>query len=306
MAKDKERIAIPQPINKPPTGEVGNEQEHPRDKTVIEAKSKGMGSQKASHSSRFEPAAVPVELPSHGHLYKGMKADSDLKKGVIKIRPLTLKEEKILTTNRLLQQGKALDMILDNCIKSDVDPMDLLSADRIYILFYLRGMSYGLEYDFNVRCYRCGTDFVQKLEIDKLPIKEWESVEEAEEPWETELPVSGAKVLSHFMRGHEENELVSKTREVKSFNEADDDIEISTSMLIDEIWIGEEKLDDADKADFIENMIAGDTSSWRDELNGRECGIKQLENIFCPRCESQLEFNIPLDRNFFRPQRRRS
>lgn len=301
----KERLEIPQPVNKPPTGDK-REVEHP--KTEIETTPKRLGRERAqpSQSSRFEPAAVPVELPSHGFLYKGMKADADLKKGIIKVRPLTLKEEKILTTTRLVQQGKALDMILDNCIKSEVDPMQLLSSDRMYILFYLRGMSYGLEYDFNVRCYRCGTDFTQKLDIDKLPIKEWHNADEAAEPWEMVLPVTGFKVVSHYMRGFEENELVEETQEVKSFDEADDDIGISMTMLIEEVHDPDgEKLNDQDKVDFIENMIAGDTSAWRDETNEKESGIKTLKNIRCPRCTSVLEFNVPLDRNFFRPQRRR-
>lgn len=301
----KERIEIPEPINKPKDkGTI--EQEHPQ--TEIETTPKNMGRSQAdtSHSSRFEPPAVKVELPSHGLLYGGMRADSEVKKGIIKVRPLTLREEKILSTNRLVQQGKALDMILENCIKSDVDPMALLSSDRLYILFYLRGMSYGLDYDFNVRCYRCGTDFTQKVEINKLPVKEWENEEDATEPWEMILPVTKFKVISHYMRGYEENELVSSTSEVRAFDQADEDVEITVKMLIDEVYDPDgNMLSDEEKDEFIESMIAGDTSAWREEIAQRECGIKQLEKIMCPRCQSSLEFNVPLDRNFFRPQRRR-
>jgi hypothetical protein len=301
MAKD--RIEIPEPINKAPVNNT--EQEHPKTEIETTPKKLGRQQQKPSQSSRFEPAAIPVELPSHGFLYKGMKADADIKKGIINVRPLTLREEKILTTQRLVQQGRALDMILENCIKSDVDPMNLLSSDRMYILFYLRGMSYGLEYDFNVRCYRCGADFTQKINIDKLPIKEWKTQEEAEEPWEMVLPVSGCKVVSHYMRGYEENALVEQTQEIKSFEEADDDIGISMGMLIEEVYDADgNKLSEQDKIDFIENMIAGDTGAWREENNERDCGIKTLKNIKCPRCTSTLEFNVPLDRNFFRSQRR--
>jgi len=301
MAKDK--IEIPQPVNRPPEDEK-TRAEHP---TTVETTPKGVMGRPTtpSSSSRFEPPATAIEVPSHGQLYKGMKADSDLKKGILKVRPITLGEEKILTTNRLIQSGKAIDMVLENCIKSEVDPQQLLSADRTYILFYLRGMSYGLNYDFNVRCYRCGRDFIQTIEIDKLPIHEWN--DPVEEPWEMVLPITGFKVVTHYMRGYEENLLIEESNSMKSFDDIDEDLGIVMQSLVDEVYDPEgNRLSEQEKVDFINSLIAGDTGFWREELDQRTCGIRQLEDIACPHCNAKINFNVPLDRNFFRPQRRKS
>jgi hypothetical protein len=254
-------------------------------------------------NSKFEPAAIPIELPSHGKLYKNISEDADIQNGVIKIRQMTMREEKILTTDRFIQNGKALDMILENCIKSPINPLDLLSGDRLYILFYLRGMSYGLDYDFNVRCYHCQHDFIQTVTVDSLPIKEWE--DDVEEPFEFTLPISKYNVKMHFMRGSEENKLLQSSREMKGFNEPDNTALESILLLVDEISDPDgNKLNKFDKEDFLNNLVTGDTETIREELEKRDCGIQPIKNVFCPKCNRQLEFNVPLGRNFFRSRGR--
>lgn len=306
MAEHNE-IEIPEPVNKPKS-ENKEKVEHPQKSSKVEA-TKKIGTpvqSNRSRPSRFEPAPVAVELPSHGFLYKGTVNDSEVADGVIRIRPMTLNDEKILTTDRLVRQGKALDMLLENTIKSDVDPYDLLSSDRMYLLFYLRGMSYGLEYDFDVKCYHCGHNFVQTIEIDKLPVKEWENKKDAEEPVVIELPMSGATVEAHFMRGHEERKMTEMEQSARSFDEPDDSASNTILYLVDKVTLSDgEVLSPQDKEDFLSNLIAADIDAIRQELGDRTPGIKQLDHITCPRCEGHLEFNVPLGRNFFRRSRSR-
>lgn len=290
-------IEIPEPINKKPE-EAKLKADHPNSKIKTESKLSKVSNQGVS---RFEPPAIATELPSHGLLYKGATDDPDLAKGIIRIRQMTLNEEKIMTTDRFVQSGRALDMVLENCIKSDIDPGDLLSSDRLYILFYLRGMSYGLDYEFSVKCYHCGANFTQKVSVDKLPLKEWAEKDEPLEPIKMTLPITNADVEAHFMRGKEEKSLTEKERETRGYDEADSSAGDSVILLIDKVTLPDgEILGPKDKEDFINNMVGGDVSFFRDIMGEKSCGIKQLEHIFCPRCEGQLEFNVPLGRNFFR------
>jgi len=306
MSDRPSEIEIPKPINKP-KGEEKLKAGHPigstKSKLDIQPKPVVITEQ-LRPKSRFEPEAIPVEVPSHGFLYQGKTNDEDLAKGIIKIRQMTLNEEKILTTDRLVQQGRALDMILENCIKSNISPYDLLSSDRLYLLFYLRGMSYGLDYDFDVRCYHCGTNFIQTIQINKLPIKEWEKLEDSAEPISVKLPQSGATVEAHYLRGSDEVKLMEKAREIKAFNQADDDIGQSLVLLIDKVTMADgEVLNPRDKEDFINHMIGGDADFFRDAMRDHDCGIKPLEHIYCPKCNGELTFNVPLGRNFFRRPR---
>jgi len=296
-------IDIPEPINKPKSKHTVKA-EHPSSKVEVQPKPV-MPTLLMKQKSRFEPEAVPVEIPSRGFLYKAIVDDEEVAKGIIRIRPMTLNEEKIITTDRLVQQGKALDMILENCVKSNISSYELLSSDRLYILFYLRGMSYGLDYDFAIRCYHCGFNFEQTIEINKLPIKTWESLEESIEPIKMTLPLSKSLVESHFMRGKDESRLMETTREIRNFNQADDDIGQAITLLITKVTTNDgEVLTPRDKLDFINNMTAGDADFFREVMREKDCGIQMLEHIYCPRCNGQLEFNVPLGRNFFRRSRR--
>lgn len=296
-------IDIPEPINKP-KGKATAKAGHPKSKVDVQPKPV-MSTFPPRQKSRFEPEAVPVEVPSRGVLYKGVVDDEEVANGIIRIRPMTLAEEKIITTDRLVQQGKALDMILENCVKSNVSPYDLISSDRLYILFYLRGMSYGLDYDFAIKCYHCGFNFEQTIEIDKLPVRTWDEKGDGVEPITMTLPQTGFQVEANFMRGSDESRLAEASREMKNFNQADDDIGQAMTMLITKVTTDEgEVLSPRDKTDFINHMPAGDADFFREGLKERDCGIQMLDHIYCPRCNGELEFNVPLGRNFFRRSRR--
>jgi hypothetical protein len=290
-------ISIPTPANrqKEPKAKAA----HPQSKIVAEDKP---ASRVFGQTSKFEPAPVSIEVPSHGFLYKGTTNDEDVSRGAIRVRQFTLNEEKILTTDRFIQQGKALDMILENCIKSDIDPNDLISSDRLYILFYLRGMSYGLDYDFSVKCYHCGYNFEQTIDIDKLNVVEWTEETYPKEPIVVELPMSGFKVEAHVMRGRDEVKLMEKSRELRNLNQVDDSIGEALVLLIDKVITDKgEVLSPRDKEDFINNgLVAGDADYFREEMRKIDCGIQPLSRIYCPKCDGELEFNVPLGRNFFR------
>jgi hypothetical protein len=295
----KDSIEIPEPINRPKEEEkVKADHPNPPQGNKI---GKPVRDNKTS-KSRFEPDPIPVEIPSKGYPYKGVSNDKDLVRGIVYLKPMTYKEEKILTTDRLVREGIALDMILESCIKSDINPYDLLSTDRMYLLFYLRGMSYGLKYDFDVKCYHCGTNFVQSVEIDKLPINEFESEEEAEEPFSIKLPISQAELKVHFMRGNEERK-ATEDATAKSYDEPDD---VGATLLntVEQVKLKDgEVLSPSDKIDFLNNLVGADIDHFRTVVNELSPGIKQLEHIYCPRCRGELEFNVPLGRNFFRRSR---
>ena len=89
-----------------------------------------------------------VELPSRGRFYENLKE--------VHLRPMTGVEQDILTTERLIKEGKALDMVLSNCLREKVDIEELLVADYMYLLFKLRVLTYGDEYRFEMKCPQCG------------------------------------------------------------------------------------------------------------------------------------------------------
>jgi hypothetical protein len=119
------------------------------------------------------------------------------------------------------------------------------------------------------------------------------------------LPISKFLLEGHFMRGRDEAKLTEKARELKSVTQADDAIAEALYLLIDKVTTDKgEILSPTDKEDFVNHMVGADADFFREVVRERDCGIQPLEKIHCPKCDGELEFNVPLGRNFFRGSRR--
>jgi len=87
-----------------------------------------------------------VELPSKGYFYID---GHPLSAGKVEVKYMTAKEEDILTSQNLIQQGTVIDallqaLIVDKSIKVD----DLLIGDKNAIMVAARILGYGKDYDF--------------------------------------------------------------------------------------------------------------------------------------------------------------
>ena len=87
-----------------------------------------------------------VELPSKGYFY----ADGHpLSSGKVEVKYMTAKEEDILTSQNLIQQGIVIDkllesLVVDKSIKID----DMLIGDKNAIMVASRVLAYGKDYEF--------------------------------------------------------------------------------------------------------------------------------------------------------------
>lgn len=136
------------------------------------------------------------------------------REGFLMVRPMTTKEEEILITERLQRQGIAIDMVLSRCIVTpNVNTLDLVSGDRMQILFYLRAISYGPEYEFEAFMKRTKTrqkiqTNVAELKIDLIP-------DGFEEP--IIIQIGGVTYQMRLGRGHDERAIVqARLREKKT------------------------------------------------------------------------------------------
>ena len=84
-----------------------------------------------------------VPLPSKGIFYPNQVAE-------LKVEYLTAKDEDLLTTPALLENGTVLDVLLKKKIKSPIDVESMLTGDKNAVLLFLRASSYGHMYEVNV------------------------------------------------------------------------------------------------------------------------------------------------------------
>ena len=85
-----------------------------------------------------------LSLPSQGLLYP---EDSPLRSGTIEVKYMTAKEEDILTSTNLIEQGVVITRLLESVI---ADPKvkldDLVIGDKNAIMIGTRILGYGKDY----------------------------------------------------------------------------------------------------------------------------------------------------------------
>ncbi len=90
-----------------------------------------------------------LSLPSQGLLYP---EDSPLRSGTIDVKYMTAKEEDILTSTNLIQQGVVLDKLLETLIvDKSINLDDILIGDKNALLVGARILAYGKNYEFSYK-----------------------------------------------------------------------------------------------------------------------------------------------------------
>jgi len=242
--------------------------------------------------SEDEPPAEEVELPSQGRFYNNVLKATN---GKLLIRPMTLKEEKIMTTERFLKTGEAFDMIFRNCIKTaGIDTTNLLSSDRVFLLFYLRAISYGPEY--NITAYDSMRNACEiKLNISDLeithPPKAFQN-----EPFSITLPVSGKTMALKLSRGVDESAIITK----KSFKTKEDSNDFAERLL--QLTVDIEGVARPKWESFITNLIGKDLSHIRKTFEAIDFGYKVNSIYTSPYTGEELKVALTVNESFFRSE----
>ena len=111
-----------------------------------------------------------LSLPSQGLLYP---EDSPLRSGTIDVKYMTAKEEDILTSTNLIQQGKVIEKLLESVI---ADPKvkldDLLIGDKNALMVGTRILGYGKDYPCTIVDPDTGEKVEVVIDLTKLKHKE--------------------------------------------------------------------------------------------------------------------------------------
>ena len=235
-----------------------------------------------------------VLLPSKGKLYPKEWTNE----GKISVRPMTIREEKILSTVRLVKTGKALDMIFRACIeKPEIKVDELLSGDRSFLLFYLRCISYGAAYEYKINCPACNTQFENIFNLNEIKTKNL--ADNFKEPVDFLLPLSKKRVAYRLMRGIDELAILEdQERRLSNFSADQIDNTIGYK-LVRSIELVESITDKKEIEKFVDTMLAGDAAALRQNMNEKDCGVDIEVKHICPKCANEFLVDLPLTVDFF-------
>jgi hypothetical protein len=272
-----------------------------------------------------------AQLPSEGKYYDGMVPD-----GKIQVRPMGMHADKILATQRLAATGESIDYLFKECVRfpdDEFNPLNLLVGDRIFLLYYLRGITYGNEYEFAWTCpnQECKATSVHEYDLNLLyDTKISPNPDLPQEPFKVVLPEltkwskeNGGDefwVEVRLMRGYDLRAIMRTMRTKKSikggvrtkmrqkkgkpkqnlptainFSEAVSD---NLRMLIHSV-MGDKDPFKVNKV--VERLHSKDAATIREYLRDNSPGIDTQVEITCPSCGEQATAELPITETFFRP-----
>jgi hypothetical protein len=217
----------------------------------------------------------------------------ELPSGVeVELREMTGAEEELLTNQRLIRTGDAVNQVLRNCIvrlgdndePAVKDVLDLLSGDRLFILVKLRQISLGNEVELELTCANpaCRATNPVTIDIDELETTPYGEDRE----FAFTLPGSDRKVRFGYLDGHKEKRLAALKEP-----------SISSAMLIRVIDIDGV----APSKKLMNDMSLRDRSALRQEMLRVDAGVDTRLEVDCESCGTRIRTRLEAEPGFLFP-----
>jgi hypothetical protein len=210
----------------------------------------------------------------------------------IDLREMTGVEEELLTNQRLIRSGDAVNQVLANCVlrfgESDKptlsDVMNMLSGDRLFTLVRLRQVSLGDEIELDLVCPNAACRAKNHVVVDLNDLSVTPYGEDRE--FIFALPGSGRKVKFVHLDGNKEKRLAQL-----------EEPNISSAMLI--------RILDIDGAaptkKALSEMSMRDRSALRAEMLRVDAGIDTSIEADCESCGSRIRTRLEAEPAFLFP-----
>ena len=268
-----------------------------------------------------------VQLPSKGQYY-----DNKIPDGFIEVKPFSIDVDKMTTNQRLVASGDLLNKIVESCVRFP-DPSftvyDMLAGDQHFLLYYLRGITHGSEYEFVTNCPFCDTKNVYEYNLGELsktikgPHKDY-----LDEPMAVLLPqlsktqkveimalirlvrVSDVLAMTKMENNQEAWDPLNKAKarskgeKKEKVNRISSEKAYSDNMKLQIVGV---RIDGKDYKDSRKNIVVDklhqrDTAAIRDFIDMVSPGIDTTLEVTCQSKDCGKEYAVPLPfgENFFR------
>jgi len=234
-----------------------------------------------------------VKLPSGGLFYSHGISE-------VAVEYMTSKDEDLLTTPSLIDNGTVLDVLLKRKIKTKGITVDeLLTGDRNAIILFLRTSSYGSDYTVNVTDPRSGIPFITKVDLLRLHYKEIKEKPDEFGHFQVEIPMRKKLVTLRLLSAGEENLIFKKAQAIQeAYNE--DFTQYTTMKLKASIVAINERTDRSYIDKFVDVMPALDAFTIRKKLLDVNPDV-DMEYEFMAKDGYKFFTNLTVGVDFFFP-----
>jgi hypothetical protein len=241
-----------------------------------------------------------LSLPSQGLLYP---EDSPLRSGTIDVKYMTAKEEDILTSTNLIQQGKVIDKLLESVIADPkIKVSDLLLGDKNALLLGTRILGYGKDYEVTITDPDTQQQVKQVIDLTTIQHKEIDvSLYENGNLFSFELPNSKNIIEFKLLTEQDEVQIQSVLKDYEKLKELTGIDHSMTNRMKYQIVSIDGKTDQKEIDKFVDNeFLALDSRAfrlYRDKLN------PDVEMVFdyTSQTGKKHKVDLPINVEFFWP-----
>ena len=248
---------------------------------------------------------VPVDsvpLPSKGVIYDPNSRLYNREK--LKIKAMTAREEDIMSSRALLQEGTAINHLIKSClIDKDIDPNELTIGDRNALIVAIRITGYGSDYPVIANCASCNHSNELNIDLAELEIRRLEikPIREGENKFLFKLPVTKKDVIFKFLSADDLNKIEAAEDFAK--NKLKSKIGNSITTYLEHSIISVDGIKERHKiSKFVRNMPAFDSKKLRNYIKDNEPKVIMEHKFNCQNCGFSNNSDLLIKSNFFWPQ----
>ena len=218
--------------------------------------------------------AVEVELPSECRAYNLEDPGAP-----ITLRPMTFEDEKALISSSKGQDP--VNLILQRCT-TNIQVMDLLAMDKLYLIMKLREISYGDDYNTLLVCSHCKAENPTTVRLSQLNVNP--VPDDFEDPVTVLLPTINKEAKVRFPRVRDEKVMTD------------------TQSALDQMWRFVSEIDGhTDKsviAAVVDKLPLRDVRTIMNAIK-TDFGVDTKIKFECNSCGGVTVVDLPIDANFF-------
>lgn len=236
-------------------------------------------------------------LPSKGLIYEEEVNPE------VELSSMKTKHE-MLRLSATEESQKVMAQIVDDCIVNDIgiSSYDLCLGDFQYLLYKLRVVTFGPEYELQARCPYCGFENTITLNIDELPIHEYD--DSLVDLLEFTLPVTEQKVKLTMQTPRMLDRINTRVRENnKRRKNTSENATVLYTIIACLEEIDGEPIEAASIEQWVRELPLADSNAilYRiDEINN-SLGIELDSLAKCNVCGADFIAPFRINSSFFRP-----
>jgi len=243
--------------------------------------------------AKFEFPTEVVDLPSKGYFYVD---GHPLSSGKVEVKYMTAKEEDILTSQNLIQQGVVIETLLQSLIvDKTINIHDLLIGDKNAIMVAARILGYGKDYKFE---YEGEEQEVDLSQLNPIPI-DFKKLQKGVNEFSFKLPYSKRTITFKLLNGHDERKINAEVKAKQKISK------VTSSELTTRFKHMIKSIDGNSEISVINNFVDNEFLS-RDSLAFRQYLTEITPDIdmstdVIDKTGKEIEVTIPVTVRFFWP-----